>query len=32
LQMAGLSATVTVLDDRLCELLDAPIRTVALCR
>ena len=32
LQMAGLSATVTVLDDRLRELLDAPIRTVALCR
>jgi dihydroxyacetone kinase len=32
LQMAGLSATITVLDDRLRQLLDAPIRTVALCR
>jgi phosphoenolpyruvate---glycerone phosphotransferase subunit DhaK len=32
LQMAGLSATITVLDDRLRELLDAPIRTVALWR
>lgn len=32
LQMAGLSATITVLDDQLRELLDAPIRTVALCR
>ena len=32
LQMAGLSVTITVLDDRLQQLLDAPIRTVALCR
>jgi dihydroxyacetone kinase len=30
LQMAGLSVTVTVLDGRLRELLDAPIRTVAM--
>ena len=29
LQMAGLSATVTQLDDELLELLDAPVRTVA---
>ena len=32
LQMSGLSATITVLDDRLRELFDAPIRTVAMCR
>jgi dihydroxyacetone kinase len=32
LQMAGLSVTITVLDDRLRELLDAPVRTVAMCR
>lgn len=32
LQMAGLSATITVLDDQLRQLLDAPIRAVALCR
>jgi dihydroxyacetone kinase len=32
LQMAGLSATITVLDDQLREFLDAPIRTVALCQ
>jgi dihydroxyacetone kinase len=32
LQMAGLSATITVLDDRLRQFLDAPIRTVALWR
>jgi dihydroxyacetone kinase len=32
LQMAGLSATITVLDDRLRQFLDAPIRTVAMCR
>jgi len=29
LQMAGLSVTVTVLDDELLKLLDAPARTVA---
>jgi dihydroxyacetone kinase-like protein len=29
LQMAGLSATITLLDDELLELLDAPARTVA---
>jgi dihydroxyacetone kinase len=32
LQMAGLSVTITALDDQLRQLLDAPIRTVALCR
>ena len=32
LQMAGLSVTLTVLDERLRELLDAPVRTVAMCR
>ena len=29
LQMAGLSVTLTVLDDELRALLDAPVRTVA---
>lgn len=32
LQMAGLSATITVLDDELLSLLDAPARTVGLVR
>jgi len=32
LQMAGLSVTLTVLDDELRALLDAPVRTVAWCR
>lgn len=32
LQMAGLSATLTVLDDELRALLDAPVRTAAWCR
>src|SRR5579859_3483802 len=32
LQMAGLSVTLTVLDDELRGLLDAPVRTVAWCR
>ena len=30
LQMAGLSTTVTLLDDELLSLLDAPVRTVRL--
>jgi len=32
LQMAGVSATVTLLDDELLSLLDAPARTVSLLR
>lgn len=32
LQMAGVSVTVTVLDGQLRALLDAPIRTVAMCQ
>lgn len=32
LQMAGLSVTLTVLDDELRALLDAPVRTVAWCQ
>jgi dihydroxyacetone kinase len=30
LQMAGLSTTVTILDDELLSLLDAPVRTARL--